>query len=246
MEQDLYHKLFSQMDEPFTGEMLFDHMTDMIYFIKNAEGQYVVVNQSLVKRCGLRKKQDIIGCTPDQVYPHPLGERYRAQDQALLETGQAILNQLELQLYPSGGRGWCLTNKVALRGRNREIIGLVGVSKDLHAPIEKSEDYTPIAQTIQYVQTHFSQSLTIADLAAMAELSPYQFEQRIHKIFEMTPGQFIHKVRMDAAVRCLHETGDPIAQVALQCGYADQSTFSRQFKQTVGMSPGQYRRMLRG
>jgi AraC-like DNA-binding protein len=205
----------------------------------------VVVNQSLVKRCGYASKQDIIGCTPDQVYPHPLGERYRAQDQALLQTGQAILNQLELQLYPSGGRGWCLTNKVPLRGRERQIIGLVGISKDLHAPIEKSEDYTPVARAIQFVQTHYSESFTIADLAAMAELSPYQFEHRIHKIFEMTPGQFIHKVRMDAAVRYLQETEDPIAQVALQCGYADQSTFSRQFKQTVGMSPGHYRRMSR-
>jgi len=245
MEQDLRQKLFSQIEEPFTGEALFDHMTDMIYFIKNAAGQYVVVNQSLVKRCGFCNKKDIIGCTADQVYPHPLGERYRAQDQALLQTGQAILNELELQLYPSGGRGWCLTNKVPLRGRERQVVGLVGVSKDLHAPIEKSEDYTPIARAIQFVQTHFSEPLTIGNLAAMAQLSPYQFEQRIQKIFEITPGQFIHKVRMDAAVSCLSETDDSIAQVALRCGYADQSTFSRQFKRTVGISPGHYRRMSR-
>ena len=50
---------------------------------------------------------------------------------------------------------------------------------------------------------------------------------------------------MDAAVQRLNETDDPIARIALDCGYADQSTFSRQFKQTVGISPAHYRKMSR-
>jgi PAS domain S-box-containing protein len=245
MERDLQNELFSQMERPFTGETLFDHMTDLVYFIKNSEGQYVVVNQSLVERCGYRKKQDLIGCTADQIYPSPLGESYRAQDEALLQTGKSILNQLELQLYPSGGRGWCLTHKVPIRDKAHCIIGLVGISKDLHAPIEKSEDYTPIAQTIQFIQNNYGKSFTIVNLAAMAQLSSYQFEQRIQKIFEISPKQFVQKVRMDAAVRRLNETDDPIARIALDCGYADQSTFSRQFKQTVGISPAHYRKMSR-
>ena len=245
MEQDLQDELFSQMEGPFTGETLFDHITDRGYFIKNSEGQYVVVNQSLVERCGFRKKQDLLGRTADQIYPPPLGQRYRAQDKSLLRTGKPILNQLELQLYPSGGRGWCLTHKVPIRDKAGCIIGLVGISKDLHAPIEKSEDYTPIAQTIQFIQNNYGKSFTIADLAAMAQLSSYQFEQRIQKIFEISPKQFVQKVRMDAAVQRLNETDDPIARIALDCGYADQSTFSRQFKQTVGISPAHYRKMSR-
>ncbi len=245
MNHELRKKLFAQMDEPFTGEALYDHITDMVYFIKDCGGRYVVVNQSLVERCGYKEKRDLIGCTADQLYPHPLGESYRAQDDELLRSGKPKLNHLELQVYPSGGRGWCLTNKVPLKGRDHQVIGLVGISKDLHAPIEKSEDYTPIAKTIQYMQTCFDQSFTIADLAAMAKLSPYRFEQRIVKIFEITPGQFIQKVRMDAAVQRLHETDDPIVRIALDCGYSDQSTFSRQFKQTVGVSPAHYRRLSR-
>jgi AraC-like DNA-binding protein len=71
----------------------------------------------------------------------------------------------------------------------------------------------------------------------------YQFEQRIYRIFELTVGQFIQKVRMDAAIRRLEEANDAITDIALDCGYADQSTFSRQFKQVVGLSPGQYRRL---
>ena len=42
---------------------------------------------------------------------------------------------------------------------------------------------------------------------------------------------------MEAAVRRLRETNDPIATIALDCGYSDQSAFSRQFRQTTGLSP---------
>jgi AraC-like DNA-binding protein len=46
---------------------------------------------------------------------------------------------------------------------------------------------------------------------------------------------------MEAAVQRLRDTRDPIAAIALDCGYSDQSAFTRQFRQTVGISPSQYR-----
>jgi len=246
VKNDLQAEMFAQLEEPFTGETLFDYATDIVYFIKNSQGQYVVVNQSLVERCGCREKRELIGRTPDQVYPRSLGESYRMQDEALLRTDEPVLNQLELQIYPSGDTGWCLTNKVPLHGNQHQVVGLVGISKDLHAPSEKSENYEAVAKTIHFIQTHFDEPLKISDLAEMARLSPYRFEQRIQKIFEITAGQFIQKVRMDAAVRRLGRTEDPIVEIALDCGYSDQSTFSRQFKQTVGVSPAHYRRLVRG
>lgn len=245
MKNDLQAEMFAQLEEPFTGETLFDYATDIVYFIKNSRGQYVVVNQSLVERCGCREKRELIGRTPDQVYPRMLGQSYRMQDEVLLRTGEPVLNQLELQIYPSGDTGWCLTNKVPLHGKQHQVVGLVGISKDLHAPSDKSESYAGIAKTIHFIQTHFDQPLKINDLAEMTRLSPYQFEQRMQKIFEITAGQFIQKVRMDAAVRRLERTDDAIVEIALDCGYSDQSTFSRQFKQTVGVSPAHYRRLVR-
>jgi AraC-like DNA-binding protein len=238
----LLNELFLELGEPFTGEALFDCLTDLVFFIKNIRGEYVVVNQEMVDRCGRRAKRELIGRKADEVYPPPLGQSYRAQDEALLKTGQPILNQLELQLYHSGGTGWCLTNKLPLRSRQGRIIGLVGISKDLQAPNEKGTDYSHVAEAIRHIQTRFDQPLKLAAVAALAGLSTYQFDQRIRKIFQITAGQFIHKVRMDAAVRRLRDTDDPVAMIALDCGYSDQSAFTRQFRQTVGLSPTEFRR----
>jgi AraC-like DNA-binding protein len=78
----------------------------------------------------------------------------------------------------------------------------------------------------------------------MAGLSVYQFDQRIRSLFHVTAGQYIVKVRIDAACKRLTTTDEAIAQIALSCGYSDQSAFSRQFKQAVGISPLAYRRKV--
>ena len=49
------HEMLSQLDEPFTGESLFDHLPDIVFFIKNIHGQYVIVNNTLVERVACRQ-----------------------------------------------------------------------------------------------------------------------------------------------------------------------------------------------
>ena len=237
-------ELFSQLAAPFTGEALFDCLPDLVFFLKNQRGEYLVVNQTLVERCGRRSKRELIGRRADEIFPSPFGQSYRAQDERVLRAGETIRNQLELHFYSSGGRGWCLTNKLPLRNRAGRVVGLMGISKDLQTANERSEDYTRVAQAVQRIQSHFGELLRVNELAQQAGLSAYQFEQRVRKIFQLTVGQLIQKVRMENAVRRLRESDDTIADVALACGYSDQSAFTRQFRKTSGISPLAYRRTL--
>lgn len=234
-------ELFAQLTDPLVGEALFDHLPDLVFFVKNQRSEYVVVNQTLVERCGRKTKNELVGRRADELFPAPLGESYRAQDEAVLRSGKPILNQLELHFYATGGRGWCLTNKLPLRDARQNVIGVVGISKDLQSANERGEDYSAVAKVVQHIQNNFAEPLRVADLAARATLSSYQFEQRIRRIFQLTVGQLIQKTRMEAAVQRLRETNDPIATIALDCGYSDQSAFTRQFRQTIGVSPSEYR-----
>lgn len=224
-------------------EALFDCLPDLVFFIKNERGEYVVVNQTLVERCGKRSKGELIGRRVEELFPLPLGRSYGAQDQQVLQSGVPIRNQLELHLYPAGGRGWCVTNKLPLRGADGRIAGLFGFSRDLQSANERSRDFSQVAKAVRRIQTQYGERLTVAALARSAGLSQYQFEQRMRRIFQITAGQLIQKVRMEAAMRRLGEGEDAIAAVALECGYADQSAFTRKFRQTVGLSPSEYRRL---
>lgn len=232
---------FSRLAAPFTGEELFDRLSDAVLFVKNSRGEYVLVNQTLVARCGRREKGELIGRRADEIFPPPLGGSYRAQDESVLRGGPAILDQLELHLYASRRSGWCLTSKLPLRDRQGRVIGLMGISKDLQSADERGEGYAAVAKAVRHLQENLSDPLRVGALAALAGLSAYQFERRIGRIFHLTVGQLIQKTRMEAALRMLRDTDELIARVAQDCGYSDQSAFTRKFRQTVGVSPSVYR-----
>ena len=244
-EFDLQAELFRQLAQPFTAEALFDCLPDVVFFVKNRKAEYVVVNRTLVERCGRRDKSELIGRRADEVFPLPLGRSYREQDEQVLDGGQAIRDQLELHFYPTGQAGWCITNKLPLRRPDGGVAGLYGVSKDLQGANEKSEDFSQVAEAVRRMRSEFHQPLHVADLAERAGLSVYQFEQRIRRIFHVSAGQLVQKIRLEAAVAQLKETGESIATIASQCGYSDQSAFTRKFRETVGLSPTEYRRSFR-
>jgi len=237
----LQTELFAQLAEPFTGEALFDRLTDLVFFIKNRRGEYVVVNQALVDRCGRREKSELIGRRADELFPAALGGGYRAQDESVFRNGAAILNQLEVHFHAAGGRGWCLTNKLPLRDRAGQIAGLAGFSRDLRAANERSQDYASIARVVHHIQANPNDTLRLNPLASRAGLSPYQLEERFRRIFQLTVGQFIQKTRLEVAMNRLRESTTSIAEIAQECGYSDQSAFTRQFRQTTGLTPSAYR-----
>jgi AraC-like DNA-binding protein len=236
-------RLLADVAEPFTGEALFDALAGLVFFLKNERGEYVLVNQTLARRCGVADKRALLGRTAAAVFPEPWGSHYLQQDLALVASGEPLLNELELHTYATGEFGWCLTTKLPLKNRAGACVGLVGVSQDLHAP---TDDYRDVAAALRHAQSRLDAPLTVEELARLAGLSPYQFDQRIREVFHVSATQLLLKFRMDLATQRLRDTASPIAQVALECGYADQSSFTRQFHRALGLPPGEYRRRLRG
>ena len=162
---ELQAELFRRLAEPFTAEALFDCLPDVVFFIKNSRSEYVVVNQTLVERCGRRTKQELLGRTADEVFPPPLGRSYRLQDDEVPRGGHAIRDQLELHFYPTGRCGWCVTNKLPLRARDGALVGLYGVSKDLQATEEDGEDFAQIAAALARIRSRYDQPLHVGELA---------------------------------------------------------------------------------
>lgn len=222
-------------------EALFDHVPDVVFFIKDRDARYVVVNHTLVERVGLESKNDLLGRTVLDLFPPPMDESYLEQDRLVLDEGSPVTNLLELHLYVQGEAGWCITNKTPLRTDDGAVAGLVGLSKDLHVPAREATGYAELAGSVQHIQKHYGESLRVEDLARMSSMSAYQFEHRMKRIFQMTAGQFITKTRIEAACELLRSTGLPIARVAMDCGFHDQSAFARQFKATTGLTPSEYR-----
>lgn len=244
MAHEFQHKtFFEELSEPFAVEALFDHMPDTVFFIKDRRGRYVSANQTLVERCSLRNKSQLLGQRPSDVLGETLGRGYEQQDQVVLETGQKLIDQLELHTVRSRDIGWCLTTKMPLMAKDGAIAGLVGISRDLRLPDMTSDDFAHISDAIQFAEQRISRRPTIAELARIAGMSIYQLDRRMKRVFGLTTGQWVLKTRISYASRVLVETDMPIADIALEAGYADQSAFTRQFRRSTGLSPSEYRRV---
>ena len=76
-------------------------------------------------------------------------------------------------------------------------------------------------------------------------MSVYRFSRRIRSLFGLTPAQLIAQTRLDAARAMLAAGSAPIAEIAIACGYCDQSAFSRQFRRVAGLTPTEYRQRHR-
>jgi AraC-like DNA-binding protein len=242
---DLTIALFEQFAEPFTAEALFDQMPDIVFFIKNAEGCYVCVNHTLVRRSGKQSKSALVGRTPSQILGESLGKGYEAQDHKVLKSGQQLLDELELHVYQSREVGWCLTSKLPLLGRGGQVIGLVGISRDLKVPDVSSVNFGHIATAVEYAEARLANPPTLAQLAAVASMSIYQLDRRMKRLFGLSTGQWLLKTRIDHAGRQLHETDLAIVDIALNSGYTDQSAFTRQFRRTTGQTPSEFRHLRR-
>ena len=232
---------FARLDKPLVNEKLFDHVPDIAFFIKDHLGRYVAVNETLVKRCSLNSKEDMIGKTASEVFPHPMGEIFADQDRKVVKSALSIHGQLELHLYQGGRQGWCLTYKEPIIDKNSLIIGVSGISRDLHSSPENTDDLITISKVLTYIRENIDKPLRLPELAEMTQLSVYQLDQRLRALYHMSAGQCITHARIDAACHMLTTSAKTIATIALDCGYSDQSAFTRQFKQTAGITPKAYR-----
>lgn len=226
-------------------EGLFDRLPDVVFFAKDTAGRYTAVNQTLVRRLGRRGKGELVGRTTVELFPPPLGERYLAQDLAVCRSGRAIAGLLELHLYPDGTEGWCITDKMPLVHSSGTVTGLVGISRDLHAPAAGKASLAGVVAAVDTIRRRCADPLRVEDLAAEAGLSVFQLTRRVRAVFGLTPAQLIIQTRIDAARRLLAEGDTPLAEIALACGYCDQSAFTRQFHACAGLTPAQYRRRAR-
>ena len=241
VEADPAASLAAILGRPFPGIELFDRVADTVFFIKDQEARYVSVNQTLVHRCRFASKSALIGRKASEVFAAPLGERFEAQDLKVIAEGLSIRGRMERHLYPDGSEGWCLTWKEPLIDASGVIRGLAGISRDAPALSGSAPVSAALSATLGYIDDHLDEPLRIPDLAARAGLSPFQFDQRIRTVFGFSAGQYLSRLRIDRACDRLRHSDAPLSELALECGYADQAAFTRQFHKTVGLTPGAYR-----
>jgi AraC family transcriptional regulator len=99
-----------------------------------------------------------------------------------------------------------------------------------------------IERITSYVTAHLAQELSLDTLAEQLGFSPYHFARLFRQTTGETPHQFVTRQRLNRAKQMLRETTLPVAYIALESGFANQSHLTRVFRQQIGLTPHDYRR----
>lgn len=108
-------------------------------------------------------------------------------------------------------------------------------------PVPRFDGRIPAAtlrRVIEYIHANLGQPLTLAELAGIANLSPYHFARQFRATVGLSPYQYVLEQRLAAARQMLTTRMLPLAAIAATLGFADQSHFGNQFKRRYGVSPG--------
>lgn len=235
------HEILRHIDPSPLWDRLFAALPDVVFCIKDLTLHYRSANQAFADRLGLPGPAKVIGRTADDLFPPHLAASYREQDEQILKTGQDIVDHLELVTNRDGTLGWYVTTKVLLRSRDGKPAGIASISRDLLAPCSNDLELAGVAKVVELIRGHLDAELRPAALARAAAMSQAQLDRRMRRVFHLTTAQFIRKTRIEQAARLLATGEQPIADIALACGYADQSSFTRQFHAAVGLPPAAYR-----
>jgi PAS domain S-box-containing protein len=109
---------------------LIDNLPDNI-FIKDGESRFVVSNVAHARLLRAKTPDEIVGKTDYDIFPPELAASYYADEQAVIRSGQPLLNREERTIDPEGKTRWLLTTKVPLRDDHGKVIGIAGMNRDI-------------------------------------------------------------------------------------------------------------------
>src|ERR1700744_746424 len=113
-------------DTPFY--QLFDCLAEVAFFAKDRNSRLVCASKRFLDRFGFREEAEVIGKDDFELFPPRLAENFRRDDAEVFRTGRPKQNVVELFFNEQGVPDWYITNKLPLRNRRGEIIGLMGIS----------------------------------------------------------------------------------------------------------------------
>lgn len=167
-----------------------------------------------------------------------LAHAFRQLDPKMLQISQWILDE-----FKNGGR-----NGLLYFDSLANLLGIHLLQKYTMVKMDPSQPdtlkRTQISCVFDFIQTNYKENFTLGELSVAVQMSPAHLGRLFKKATQLTPHQYLIKIRIDHAKQLLLQQELTIGEIAASVGFFDQSHFYRYFKREVGLSPKEYRSQI--
>jgi AraC-like DNA-binding protein len=222
---------------------LFDYLKDVLFWIKDRKGTFRWVNTTLMVHMGRSNRDQIIGRTDFDLFEPYLANQYQMDDAQVLK-GRPITSRVEMIVFHHTPR-WLVTSKLPLRNAGGRIVGTTGVATMAAEQGSRIWTESRLAPAMAYIKEHYHEPVSIRAMAQTCGLSIGSFHRQFRDTYMCTPHTYVRQLRVRMSCQALVFSRRPIAAVAAECGFSDQSHFTKEFRRIMGETPRNYRRTHR-
>ena len=218
---------------------LFESRPDVLLCVKDAMGTYLAANKMFALRLGQSDTQRVLGRSAADFFDDDLVREYRAQDHALLQSRSARDDLFEMITNSIGRQDWFLTSRIVHVGADGPLI--VSVSIPARIPHGAGGTGSGLSAALRMIHEHTGSALRVEEVAQAASMSVDRIEKTMQRVFGVSPKQYLMRTRINQAANLLATTDVSIKEIAIQCGYYDQSQLTNYFREAIGITPNEYR-----
>jgi AraC-like DNA-binding protein len=201
----------------------------------------VRVNPTFVAIHDVVGEAEMLGRNEREFHPPALAEAYIAEDRRVMKALRPVTSQIWLVMHLRSLPHWYVFTKVPLLDPPGNIMGIAGAMYGIEKSIEKERWFQELFPVIRHIEECFAENVSMTQMALLAGLSSTDFNRRFQQLLRMTPTAYLRTVRIQAARRLLSTTSRALSAIAHETGFTDQRHFTRCFRQTTGLTPGDYR-----
>ena len=233
---------FRAMAEPQDFRLLFEHLPDVFFFVKDARSRFVAASRAVVARLGCKDEAEIIGKGDRHFYPPEMADQFARDDRQVVKSGQPLIGRVEVCYDGQRILDWFVTTKLPVFGRAGRVLGIMGITHSFQGQRAGYGPFAGVAKAVEFIHRNYREKITMAGLARAAGISGRQLNRRFNDVFGITPYEFILRTRVQGASEALLRTDASVLEIAIDFGFCDQSALTTQFRGRTGMTPGHFRK----